>query len=1027
MIPRTLLLIGTYLVTWLPVTAQAPSFSFRNVNINEGLSQSSVVDIAVDKTGFLWFATQDGLNRYDGKEFLVFSKIFDDVTTPYGNRLGKIVPGNDNDLWLVTSGGKLERLDLYNQAITMVDKLTPDSIPVPFVSCLRLDRNNQLLIGTESDGLMVLAPSARSVRQFTTRQGSPIQLSDDHIQSIFIDNRGRYWLLTPNGVTVMDAGMKRGKKLLYHSPISNAPPIPCSAMEEDEKNNLWLGSFGKGLFIKRPGDSTFVPFTGFSASQTMPADLIIETVKADGTGRVWVGTYGKGLYLINQQNQTIQYFLEDKRKPFSLDNNDVLCIERDNKGGLWIGTDGGGVSYYNNALNNFSTYSNINLPANISIQQVRSVLTDREGNIWAGTTNQGLVFIDPVQNTYRQLHYSYKKGTQERIVSLLADEEGDIWVGTQGNGLMIINARTKKREKWFHPDTTGHMKIPDHTIWCMLPFRGDTILAGTQSAGLCFINKRMGLIGMPESKIPPLEMNVRAMIRIDDSTICIGYERKGIQFFNTRTGQLRNITDPSFLTIWNGETVLKCIFYRAPFLLTGTLGKGLLVHDLSSGKTYPITEEDGLPNNTIYGILEDQSGHLWLSSNRGLFRFAFPENPGAVNRSNFTIFNVEDGLQSNEFNTGAYFASQDGRLFFGGVKGLNFFNPARFINTTQDIPVVITKATINNELFDGDTVIAYKKRLQLGYDQNAVSFTFAALDFLSNARLNYSYRLGGYDINWINAGNRNYAAYTNLQPGNYVFEVRTFNPSNNKYGRVTTLLIRIVPPYWQSWWFILACVLVMMGILYAFYRYRVNQLLQMQRVRSRIATDLHDDIGSTLTNINILSELSKKNLDKKQEAEIFLNRITEEVNVTSQALDDIVWSINKDNDTIEQTIARMRRYAAEVFEGANIIYSLQSDEKIEDRKLNMELRRDFFLLFKESINNIYKHSRARNVQISVRLEKNRLRIMIRDDGAGFDKNTPTHRNGIKNMHSRAAKWKGDIHIESELGRGTSTEISLPVS
>jgi signal transduction histidine kinase len=204
-------------------------------------------------------------------------------------------------------------------------------------------------------------------------------------------------------------------------------------------------------------------------------------------------------------------------------------------------------------------------------------------------------------------------------------------------------------------------------------------------------------------------------------------------------------------------------------------------------------------------------------------------------------------------------------------------------------------------------------------------------------------------------------------------------------------------------------------------------LLQIQRVRSRIATDLHDDIGSTLTNINILSELSKKNIDNRPEAEKFLSRISEEVNASGQALDDIVWSINKNNDTIEQTVARMRRYAAEMFEGANITYSLQSDEQIAHRKLNMELRRDYFLLFKESINNIYKHARAKNVQIKVWVERSRLLLLIRDDGGGFNVQTETHRNGIKNMHTRAEKWKGSVNIHSEPGKGTSTEISLPIS
>jgi signal transduction histidine kinase len=203
-------------------------------------------------------------------------------------------------------------------------------------------------------------------------------------------------------------------------------------------------------------------------------------------------------------------------------------------------------------------------------------------------------------------------------------------------------------------------------------------------------------------------------------------------------------------------------------------------------------------------------------------------------------------------------------------------------------------------------------------------------------------------------------------------------------------------------------------------------LLHLQKVRNRIATDLHDDIGTTLTNISILSELSKKNL-QKEEAATFLDRIAEEVHNSSQALDDIVWSINTKNDTLEETVARMRRYAAEVFDAANITYTLQLDEQFESYKLNMEQRRDCFLIFKEAINNIYKHANAKHVEIKVWIEKGHLHMIIHDDGKGFDTTTITHRNGIKNIHNRIEKWSGKITMNSVKGEGTVTKVNFPLS
>jgi signal transduction histidine kinase len=397
-----------------------------------------------------------------------------------------------------------------------------------------------------------------------------------------------------------------------------------------------------------------------------------------------------------------------------------------------------------------------------------------------------------------------------------------------------------------------------------------------------------------------------------------------------------------------------------------------------------------------------------------------------INRSHFSLFSVEDGLQSNEFNTGAYHHSNEGLLFFGGIKGLNVFNPEKIIVPRQVLNTVIIQLTINNQPFGGDTIITYKKSLRLSHKSNSLAFNFTALDFVSANKLSYYFQLTGHDKDWINAGNRNYASYTNLPPGEYVFKVKASNGISNSKDPITTLQIIIDPPFWGTWWFVLLSLLTTSAILYALYRYRINQLIALQKVRNRIATDLHDDIGSTLTNISILSELSRKNMQDPEQTKSFLNRISEEVYFSNQALDDIVWSINTSNDTLEQTVARMRRYAAEMFDGANISYALHLDEQFEDHKLNMDQRRDCFLLFKEAINNIYKHAQAKNVFIKIWIDRNVLYMEIRDDGKGFDTSVTTTRNGLKNMHNRIKKWKGSINIKSTEGEGTCTALRFPL-
>lgn len=1006
--------------------AQQLPYSFRTININHGLSQNSVIDIATDEKGFLWLATQDGLNRYDGKEFAVFRKNFDDITTRAYSRLGKIIPGIDHDLWLITSGGKLERFNLYNDSSALYKSLS--GIRLPAVSCFRQEKKGAWWIGTEKEGLIYHDSATHTTIRYTKKNGS---LNSDSVHNLFKCRNNKYWVLTSNGINVISPGQPATNRFLYNT---STPAISCSAIEEDHSGNLWVGTYARGLYLKRPQDSTFHPFTGFDDQQTLPANLVIHAINTDQQGRLWIGTLGKGLFIINPKEATIRQLLPEEGNAASLSYIDVLCIRNDKLGGTWVGTDGGGASLYDSRLNIFSLLSKNTLQKKIPIEQVRSITTDNKGGVWIGTSSSGLSYASDIRHRLIErvnLSAAHLKDSSERIVSLRTDAE-DTWIGMQDYGLLIMNSQTKKIRSVFTPQAKDQLYLPDHTVWCMLPVNNNTAWLGTRNAGLCLFDKQQGLIKNhkynPADPNGIADNNIRAIIPISDSLLCLGFEKKGIQFFNTNTGKFSFLShDKALQQISQEEPTLKCIYFRPPYLFMGTLGNGIIAFDTASGKTLTITEKNGLPNNTIYSIVPDKLGNLWMSTNKGITRFSPPADLQKVNDSHFSLFTAEDGLQGNEFNTGAYYADPRGNLYFGGSNGINWFNPVKYTGANPKAPVVITQATINNKPWEGDTAITYKKRLDLPWHQNSLSFNFAALDFVAPGKVKYYYQLYPYDKNWVEAGNRNYAAYTNIPPGDYTFRVKAWGPNLGTKDAEATLSITITPPFWKTWWFVGLLVLALGTLLFILYQYRINQLIALQKVRNRIATDLHDDIGSTLTNISILSELSRQKLDRQEEAGVFLNRIAEEVNNSSQALDDIVWSINTNNDTLEQTVARMRRYAAEIFDGANIHYSLQLDDHFAQRKLNMEQRRDCFLLFKEVINNIYKHADAREVSIRVWLEGNQLHMTIEDDGKGFDPTLVTHRNGLKNMKQRTAKWKGQLQVQSVPGKGTHTAISFPVN
>ncbi len=997
--------------------AQRTGYSFRSISINQGLSQSSVVNIAIDNLGLPWFATQDGLNRYDGKEFRVFNKSFDDITSGTQSRLGKLAVTADNELWMITAGGQIEILNLYNNSIRPMSILAGSKLQ-PVATALLTDSRDRRWIGTQSDGVYLLGPGGKLIQHFPP-QGEGFK---GLIQSFFEDRDKRIWVLTDRSIARLSTNGSRAQ--VYPIRLPEASFVSCGSLQEDRKGNLWLGTYGQGILMKRAGETYFHRPAAFPALSALPEDLKIEALLCDNRGRVWLGTYGKGLYIIDQDAGQVNQLLQNRNDPHSLGFNDVLCIRQDPFGGVWVGTDGGGISYYDERLNNFALHSNANLPDNIAIDQIRSIYVSKDGTIWGGTSNNGLSYISPKTNSAGTIHFSpYKNGIDnaDRVVSLAADGRDNIWAGTQGNGIFVVDAASRKILHRLYPgETKNH--FADNTAWCMWYDSTGLMWVGTSSNGLASCTEK-GMIRYFRRPAKD-DQNIRVIIPLDDSMLCIGYEKSGIAFFNRRQGMFAD--EASARVQWKQGDVIKSLHYAAPLLWIGTAGQGLLSINLKTGERVSITEAQGLSNNIVYGIQPDGKGALWLSTNKGLCRFVPPSSGRKPNHSDFQLYTADDGLQSNEFNTGAHFRSREGLLYFGGINGINYFNPSQFVNNQPLVPIIISSINIDNEPIAGDSAVAFRKHVKLAPGNADLSFTFAGLNFASPGRLNYFYQLEGYDADWIDAGNRNYAAYTNLPAGEYTFRVKASMNASQAGAPDTAVRISVPLPFWKTWWFIGAVITGIALLLFIIYRYRISQLIRMQKVRNRIASDLHDDIGSTLTNISILSELSRKNAEVKPSGQLFLDRISEEVNNSSQALDDIVWSINSSNDNIEQTVARMRRYAAELFEAADIRYTFSFDEKFAGKRLGMEQRRDIFLLYKETLNNIYRHAGASEVTISIALENKLLEMVIRDNGKGFDPNGTTHRNGLKNLQSRSGKWKGKALIESAAGHGTTVRFSIPL-
>jgi ligand-binding sensor domain-containing protein/two-component sensor histidine kinase len=1005
-----------FLSAFLSIRAQQGEYTFKNVTITEGLSQNSVVDVEEDASGFIWFATQDGLNRFDGSEFLLFPKFFDDITTSQHTQLGKLA-SNGHQLWMITRGGNLEVLNLFTHEFHDVKRIGKEDIIVPPANDLYFDTNGDLWIGTLNDGVFCFNPKENEVKVF----GEEEYFKSKQVQTVYHDNEENHWVLTKSGLAKL-----KPNNTEFHLENTNT-----RVMTEDSRGNLWVGALSGGLYYKEKASGSFKGFTGFK-DFPIPSDLIVEAIHVDHQDNLWVGSYGKGLYIIDLKDSTSVNLMPDIRNPYSIGFQDILSIFQDRKGGIWIGTDGGGVSYYEKQFNNFRRITNQNVSKEVSIEQIRSIATDKDGKVWIGTSGQGLTLYEPKNRDFETIYLPpihANIGNPNRVVSLHSDREGDVWVGTQDNGLIILDRFTKKiKKRFFEESPKLSERIPDNTIWCILENGQGQYWVATRGAGLLLMDKKMGVVKhfsmTPQGVQKQDENSIRSLVKVNDSTLATGFEKiHGVQLLNTRSGEFTDVKISPAKTMDAPKPGIKSLYFQNEWLWVGTSGEGLFAFHLETGKAHYLNEQNGLPNNVIYGILPESDNSIWASTNRGIFRLNYQFLEDQLKIAQVSSFTVADGLQSMEFNTGAYHLSESGKMYFGGISGLNYFDPKALVFSDKSEKTVITEVMVGNVPVESDSLITYKNSLKLNYYENSLGFSYTALDFITPDKSRFYYKLLGHDEDWIDAGNRTYAAYTNLLPGDYQFLVKSANGPEDE-AQHASLAILIASPFWLEWWFFLVALLLVILLLYGIYKYRVNQILHFQQVKNTISADLHDEIGSKLTNIHLLSVISKKNLKGGDPIET-LEKIDREAQLSAEALDEIVWNIKISDESLLDIVTRMRRHASEVLENDGIIYNIEVGTGFQRKKMSFNKRRELFLIFKELLNNVRKHANASQVNINIFPQNHGLSLKVTDNGVGFDTSERSLRNGFKNIQFRMEKWKGRLHIDSRQKRGTTVDVWLP--
>jgi signal transduction histidine kinase/ligand-binding sensor domain-containing protein len=949
----------------------AQQINIRTYSIEEGLVNNDVLNIYQDSHGFIWLCTRGGLSRYDGTRFTNYTTD-NGLTNDMINDIYEIAPQK----FIVAQNLEGPRL-LQNGSIGSLSHRTK-------ITLNRFYRvgNSRLLATTDQQGLVEWREdNFQTVNNAYTVGIQRLAMLNDSVWIIAKQNHF-IQLFTPE-----------------LKPYSLTTIVDATMTFTDSRHRTWVGTT-KGIMLldtlqQRNKNIVFIPLPPAFDLPILRSNYISDFME-DSRGNCWIAT-SAGLVQV-QPNGTSNIFTDRDGLP----SPSVNCLLEDRQNNIWIGTSLGLAKFsLNNEVKIFTQKEG--LPLSV-IPFISSVTESRiRLFVYNGISELNLLTGKFSNHSFKEnsAFPSYRLSREELL--LVKDGEGEIY--KQGEEFTKII-------KW--PSDTFHLIVQVDTE----NFVG---VSGNKLFTISNGNAREKLtLNIADKNIYVIILDKNARLPDGQGILWVGAATSGLYKIRLH----RNQQGISFELIDSLITELPDRHIRALYadkkneLWIGTRYKGVIrLLELQNGK-YEMQNygtQQGLSSNFVRTINRDNKGNIWVGTMQGIDKLI-------PTKDQYRVFNF--GKINKIFSQAVDICFlKDDYLLASGFPYLVYAKDKQQ-DTLPSPAVYITK------VFTGlkDSIsITTDRQTKLAHNKAQIYFEFSAPQFINEEFTEYSYRLlGGNDTNWTIAGKSHSIYFASLRPGNYTFEVRAMG-FNGKWGQPAIHGFIVTTPFWQQAWFILLVIAAIALFAYALYRYRIQQLVRLQKVRNRIATDLHDEIGSNLTNISILSRLSKNNLSQPDHVNNFLQRISEEVSSSSQALDDIIWSVNTNHDTLEETVARMRRYAAELFDAANISYDLHLDPAFEEKKLIMEQRRDLYLLYKEAVNNIFKHADAKQVTIKIAIEQHQLVLHIKDDGKGFETGKESARYGLKGMKERVKKWKGKIEIKSASNEGVSIQIRLPVA
>lgn len=1046
-------LVALYLVLFVTGTASlladtTEPINFSYISLNNGLSQSTIFAIDQDKRGNMWFATYDGVNKYDGYAFTVYQHNASDSNS-IANDIARVVKADsEGRIWIGTRDGLslydeekdrfrnyYYKLDGKNSQVNSIVEFTPGKLLVSTNEGLLLfNINESQFIDKELDEQM-----RQLIASSLTKQGDDIYIGTNNGLFTYSISRKQLEAMT---LTLDD---KRIQAVLKQSPT-----------------RLWVGTEGAGLYLINPKTKKEIKnYRHIPGKPNGISSNYIRSLSIDSQNRLWIGTFND-LSIYHEGSDSFTTYSSNPVESGSLSQRSVRSIFMDSQGGMWLGTYFGGLNYYHPLKNRFRNIKRIPYQNSLNDNVVSCIVEDKEKNLWVGTNDGGLNLYN--SRTKQFTYYTLKEGRMESIGSnnikaVYVDEKrGVVYIGTHAGGLGILNRNSGRMEHYNPKNST----LIDENIYAILPDDEKHLWLGTLSGLVRFEMEKRTFTTIQHEKSGSIikERLITTLYRDSKQRLWVGGE-DGLCVYTTTNEELQAIPLIATNSPLN-NTFINCIYEaRNGQFWIGTR-EGVYGYKEKEKKLKHYTTADGLPNNVLYGILEDSSGRLWMSTNKGLTCF----NPETENFRNFT---ESDGIQSNQFNSSSYCLTETGQMYFGGINGITTFRPELLIDNPHTPPVVITNLRLFNKTVrpDDETGILEQnisdtQSITLDSWQSAFSLEFVVSNFISGQHNTFAYQLEGYDKEWYYLTDKREVSYSNLPQGTYTFLVKAAN-SDGKWNETPTRLNIVILPIWyKTWWAILLFIATFSGfITFVFRFFWMRKSMEAQLLIERMDKERQEEISQMKMRffINISHELRTPLTLILAPLQEVISRISDRW--TRGQLDHIQRNANRLLHLVNQ-LMDYRRAELGVFElkaqkgdahqlvqenflfydklakHKKIDYTLYSE--VEGKKVLFDANY-LELIVNNLLSNAFKYTEeGQSITVTLKEENNNLLLRISDTGAGI----PINKQGkiferfyqIESEHVGSGiglslvqrlveLHHGHIELESEEGKGSTFSVFLP--